>query len=129
MSVMLWRHQREAVQAAHTAVSQGRKRGLWVMPTGSGKTVAFVTLAREMNRPTLVVVHRDELLRQAADEFRRSWPGVRIGTLPGQGWEEAPVVVATVQSLRSRLKGIAKGRFGLVVIDEAHHASRHRGSG
>ena len=67
MGEQLWKHQQEAVEAALGAIEQGRPRGLWVMPTGSGKTVAFATLAARLGRPTLVLVHRRELASQAAE--------------------------------------------------------------
>jgi superfamily II DNA or RNA helicase len=92
------------------------------MPTGTGKTLTFVTLARELGRPSLVVVHRDELLRQAVDTFGQVWPGATVGTLPGEGWQDAQVIVATVQSLHRKLDLFPPDRFGLAVIDEAHHA-------
>src|SRR5262245_9229829 len=122
MSQTLWQHQQRALAAAHQAINSGRARGLWVMPTGSGKTAAFMTLAAQLGEPTLVVVHRGELARQAADEASRRWPGAAVGLLPGKGWESAQVVVATVQSLSRRLAKFPVGRFGLLVMDEAHHA-------
>jgi superfamily II DNA or RNA helicase len=122
MRIELWPHQREAVDAAHIAITEGRDKGLWVMPTGSGKTVAFCTLAKELGQPTLVVVHRDELLRQAAGAFEEIWPKARVGTLGGEDYGSSTVLVATVQSLKNKLGQIPPDRFSLVVIDEAHHA-------
>jgi superfamily II DNA or RNA helicase len=122
MTFDLWPHQQGAVASTLSAVQSGRKSGLWVMPTGTGKTRAFVTLARHLDLPTLVVVHRDELSRQAVATFKEVSPEVSVATLPGQGWQETPVVVATVQSLRGKLSSLAPDRFGLVVLDEAHHA-------
>jgi hypothetical protein len=93
------------------------------MPTGAGKTHAFAALASELAGPTLVVVHRDELLQQSVATFGEVWPGAAVGTLPGKGWEQAQVVVATVQSLHRKLDQFPPDRFGLVVIDEAHHTA------
>src|SRR5262249_16974241 len=101
----LWDHQLEAIAAAQNAIPRGPGRGLWGMPTGSGKTVAFVTLAAQLNLPTLILVHRQELASQAAGEVQALWPEAQVGLLPGQGWESAQVVVATVQSLARRLDG------------------------
>jgi superfamily II DNA or RNA helicase len=122
MTFDLWPHQQGAVATTLSAVQSGRNSGLWVMPTGTGKTRAFVTLARHLDLPTLVVVHRDELSRQAATTFHEVWPEVSVAALPGQGWQDAEVVVATVQSLRGKLSSLSPDRFGLVVLDEAHHA-------
>src|SRR5262249_39076494 len=120
--IELWPHQRAAVDAAHEALAGGHSAGLWVMPTGSGKTLAFCTLARELGRPTLVVVHRDELVRQATRALKMAWPRARVVALGDEGSEIADVLVATVQSLSNRLDRFGAGEFGLVVVDEAHHA-------
>src|SRR5262249_433015 len=61
--------------------------------------------------------------QQAVTTLREAWPGVAIGTLPGGGWQEAPVVIATVQSLVRHLPEFRTDRFGLIVVDEAHHAT------
>jgi superfamily II DNA or RNA helicase len=124
MSISLWPHQRAAVDAVTRALDQGARSGLWVMPTGTGKTRAYTALAAQLALPTLVVVHRDELLRQAVATFGEVWPEARVATLPGDGWPEAQVLVATVQSLHRRRKELPPDRFGLVVLDEAHHAAR-----
>lgn len=118
----LWPHQETAVRATIDAMNAGQGRGLWVFPTGSGKTRAFTSLARRLGLDTLTVVHRDVIQRQAAEEFRRSWPGVKVGTLPGDHGPDDRVLVATVQSLGRRLDDYPRDRFGLVIVDEAHHA-------
>ncbi len=50
MNMPLWTHQDAAIQAALDAVSAGRRTALWVMPTGSGKSLAFVELAHRISR-------------------------------------------------------------------------------
>ena len=64
MTISLWDHQWDAITQTANHIMQGGKAGLWEIPTGGGKTVSFVTLARELGWPTLVLVHRDELVRQ-----------------------------------------------------------------
>jgi superfamily II DNA or RNA helicase len=123
MSVNLWPHQRLAMDAVHRALMNDRERGLWVMPTGTGKTRAFAMLAQEMGGRTLVVVHRQELVQQALDTFGEVWPEVRAAALSEKGWEQAQVLVATVQSLVKRLHLLPPDCFRLVVLDEAHHAT------
>jgi superfamily II DNA or RNA helicase len=123
VSPPLWPHQCEALDLTFRAIGEGKGRALWVMPTGTGKTRAFAVLAARLSLPTLVLVHRDELLHQAAAAIREDWPSVAVGTLPGNGWQDAPVVVATVQSLAHRLSAFRPDRFGLIVVDEAHHAT------
>ena len=127
MTDNLWPHQRAAVNSALEAIQNGRTSGLWVLPTGTGKTRAFVALAAELGGQTLVVVHRDELLRQAVETSQQQWPEAAVAPLGAPGWEGARVVVATVQSLQRKLDAVPADRFGLVVLDEAHHAPPARG--
>ena len=77
----LWPHQRAAVSAAMDAIRCGTSAGLWAMPTGCGKTVAFATLAKQLGRPTLVLVHRDELIRQTLEAFDDVSPGLEVGVV------------------------------------------------
>jgi superfamily II DNA or RNA helicase len=94
------------------------------MPTGTGKTVAFTTLAARMGCLTLVVVHRDELVRQTLRTFGACWPTAAVGVVQADRneWLGRHAVVGMVQSLRTRLHQFPPDYFGLVVVDEAHHA-------
>lgn len=119
-------YQKEAIARVINARKRGIRRSLLSLPTGSGKTVVFSSLAREMNVRTLILAHRDELLKQAADKLRVVWPSAEIGFVKAkQNDYTAQVVVASVQTLASpkRLEQIASQNFKLMVIDESHHAT------
>jgi superfamily II DNA or RNA helicase len=122
----LWPHQAAALGAAQAAIAAGRKSGLLVLPTGTGKTVVFTVLAKRLGLPTMVVVHRDELIRQTLAAASLIWPAARQGVIQGKRdeWRDGEqLLVASVQSLhRRRLEQMPRDRFGLVVVDEAHHA-------
>jgi superfamily II DNA or RNA helicase len=96
------------------------------MPTGTGKSRLFATVARDLGWPTLVLCHRDELVQQNAATVRTVWPEARVGIIKAETdeWQDGQtVVVASVQSLHARrLAQMPRDRFGLVVADEAHHA-------
>lgn len=117
-------YQEAAAAAVLDGLAQGRRRVVLSLPTGAGKTATAATLARRLGWPVLWLAHRDELIRQAADAFRRAWPEARIGIVQADRDEpDADVVVASIQSLHPRrLQRWAPARFGLVVIDEAQHA-------
>lgn len=125
-------YQVDALDRIGRAAGRGVRRQMGVAATGLGKTVIFCALAREMGVRTLVVAHRDELIEQAAAKVAEVWPGVDVGVVKGSRDEvHARVVVASVQTLArparlARLLAptlLTDAPFGLVVVDEAHHAA------
>ena len=90
-----------------------------VAPTGSGKSFMGAVLADELQLPTLWLAHRKELVEQAAQHLRDL--GVYTGIIKSGIAPDplAPVQVASVQTLTRR----NKPRAGLIIIDEAHHAT------
>lgn len=117
---------REAVQAEWAA---GRRRTLLVLPTGTGKTVVFAKIAEDCVRAgqrVLILAHRGELLAQAAEKLHAA-TGLRCAVEKAeQSSLAAPqrVVVGSLQTLcqPARLDRFDPGRFGTIIIDEAHHA-------
>lgn len=99
------------------------------MATGTGKTIVFSmilnTLAQQGKRG-LVLAHRDELIRQAADKLEKS-TGLQcaIEKADERGDNSMmPVVVASVQTLmrQKRLDRFSPQEFDVIITDEAHHA-------
>lgn len=119
-------YQAQAIAAVQQAEKEGYRRVLEVLPTGTGKTVVFSHLAKERGARTVVLVHRDELIQQAAEKFSLVWPDAEIGIVKaGRSEVGAQVVIASVQTLRTpgRTEALlAAGPRDLVVVDEAHHA-------
>ncbi|MEZ4368992.1 MAG: DEAD/DEAH box helicase [Kofleriaceae bacterium] len=119
-------YQAEAIEAARAAFARGDRATLIELPTGTGKTVVFASVARmavERGGRVLVLAHRTELLTQACAKLEAAGVVSAIEQGPHRAGD-APVVVASVQTLRgSRLATWAADAFALVVIDEAHHAT------
>lgn len=100
---------------------------LVVMATGLGKTVILSEVAnRWKNGRVLVIAHRDELIRQAAEKLESA-----LGVAPEIDMAEeyasvtgtAPIVSSVQTMCRSRRHGRFDPKtIGLIVIDEAHHA-------
>ena len=131
-------YQREAVDKVAEAEHRGVRSQLGVAATGLGKTCIVAAVARERGCRTLVLAHRDELVSQAAAKIAEVWPGVSVGIVKASRDDiDAHVVVASVQTLANgarieRLLGSASRvsllrptaePFGLVIVDEAHHAA------
>ena len=64
-------YQRAAIDATLAARRAGKRRLLIHLPTGAGKTVIFSQLAALARRQVLVLAHREELLTQARENFRK----------------------------------------------------------
>ena len=62
-------YQQEALTAIEAAALRGVRRQVVSLPTGSGKTVIFAHLIVEQQTRTLILVHRDELIRQTLDKL------------------------------------------------------------
>ena len=95
------------------------------LPTGGGKTICFshlVQLFIAIGKTVLVLAHREELIKQAADKITLM-TGIEPGIIKA-GYKadySSPIQIASVQSLTRRLKHCPQ--FDLVVIDEAHHST------
>jgi superfamily II DNA or RNA helicase len=129
-------YQVDALAAVHAAWDRGVQRPAVVAPTGAGKTVMFSHLIKDeltefTDMRAIVLVHRDELADQAIDKLRQVAPDLHVGKVKADSNEiTADVVVASVQTLArpSRLAQLVatekdmQSPFGLVIVDEAHHA-------
>ena len=107
-----------------------------VLATGLGKTVVMAERAKRFledgwasaGQRVLILVHTDELARQAEDKIRRHLAGgdmpFTVGVVMAERDDtDADVVVASVQTLdrpgrRERIRDV-----GLVMVDECHHAT------
>jgi superfamily II DNA or RNA helicase len=106
------------------------------MPTGTGKTHVFARVIAEAERRgihgrAMVVAHREELIWQAAKKIKQI-TGIRPSIEMAEYRSdheliESPVVIASVQSLIAgrnggRVKKFSPDEFGILIIDEFHHA-------
>jgi superfamily II DNA or RNA helicase len=108
-------YQREALDAW---TGSGR-RGLVVLPTGSGKSYLAEMCLLEADRPTLIVVPTLDLLAQWHHRLTTAL-GLPIGLLGGGSHEILDITVSTYASAWLHVEALAH-RFGLVIFDEVHH--------
>jgi superfamily II DNA or RNA helicase len=106
-------------EAALQAWQRAGRRGLVVLPTGSGKTRLAIAAIARCGGPALVLVPTRALLAQWVDELTRACPGP-IGCL-GDG--ERRVEAITVSTFESGWRQVDRlgNLFRLLVVDEAHH--------
>ena len=117
--------QSEALAALEQTRADGFDRAFVVMATGLGKTwLAAFDSARPGFRRVLFVAHREEILRQSREVFRRVRPDADLGLFVGdEKVRDSEVVFASVQTLHRHLDRFAPAAFDYVVIDEFHHAA------
>jgi superfamily II DNA or RNA helicase len=99
---------------------------LVVAATGTGKTVSLAELTRltaSRGGRTLILVNRDELVRQTVRKCEAVGLSPDIEKASMRASTLAKVVIASVQTLRGkRLQRWARDHFALVIVDECHHA-------
>jgi ATP-dependent helicase IRC3 len=116
-------YQLEALDAIADAAGRGIRRQLVVLPTGAGKTIIFAELIRRRGGRALVLVHRDELARQAEAKIRLVTADAPIGIVKAARNETLfPIVIASVQTVCRPARLAQLGAYDLVIVDEAHHA-------
>jgi superfamily II DNA or RNA helicase len=108
-------HQLEALKAWWDS----GKRGVVVLPTGTGKTHLASMAIEKAGRPTLIVTPTIDLLNQWYDELSLSF-NVEIGLLGGGYYDIKPITVTTYDSAYLNMERLGN-RFGLIVFDECHH--------
>lgn len=116
----LWNNQREALERLEHSLRQNRPRSLIQMATGSGKTIFAVSAIYRLikfggARRVLFLVDRDNLGRQAEDEFAKYrtpddyslftslYPVQRLRSRSLQ--QSSKVVITTIQRFYSMLQG------------------------
>lgn len=101
------------------------------MPTGTGKTRLFVSIARDLFEygaqrkkatKVLFLAHRKELIEQISEHVGMKY-GLAHGLILSQNVEQKkmPIQVGSVPTLNRRLDRWEDKNFDVIIIDEAHH--------
>ena len=117
--------QLEALEALAGTRDDGFRAGMVTLATGLGKTwLAAFDVARFGASRVLFVAHREEILTQSRDVFRRIMPTASMGLyFSGHNDYQADAVFASVQTLSRNLQLLDPGAFDYIVVDEFHHAA------
>ncbi|KAF5841692.1 P-loop containing nucleoside triphosphate hydrolase protein [Dunaliella salina] len=124
--IILRDYQKQTVEDVLDNLKNGLMRQLLALPTGSGKTVIFLTIARLLNLKTLIITNSVELIAQTHQKLTDIWPGVWYSVIQNaRSPVDRQVVIATVQaaSRPKQLEKLHNEDFQLLIVDEAHHST------
>lgn len=118
----LYDYQKNVITACKNESSHSQ---LISMPTGTGKTITFLSLAKEYNKKTLILVHREELLNQTYEKSKLcGFKEEDIRIISANKKESFGLLnIAMIQSLNRNLDKYNPDDIELIIVDEAHHAT------
>ena len=144
--IVLRDYQEESIQSVLKYLGEGHRRLGISLATGAGKTVSLSLSPRRLlcsfsqviftqlisripprnaeATKTMIIVHRRELVEQAAKHCRLAYPDktveIEMGTNVATG--AGDIIIASVQTLaRGRIHKFDPSAFKLILVDEAHH--------
>ena len=123
-------YQLMCLQKADEALVSGRRRMLFEMATGTGKTLTIAMLMKRWFQAAVIsrvlfLADRIELAKQAKetfDDYLHDWPTVLL--YGGKHSLEGQIVVGTLDTIAGQLgpNGFGHAYFDLVITDECHRS-------
>jgi superfamily II DNA or RNA helicase len=125
MNYELRPYQTDLIDCLSQSWDSGNQSVMLQLPTGGGKTICLAHVVAEANvqsKKVLILAHREELIKQAADKIAPI-AGIEPGIIKAghKADYSRSIQVASVQSLTRRLTKCPQ--FDLIVVDEAHHST------
>ena len=120
--------QRDFLENLRNLIQNGEDRALLVSATGTGKTYAAAFAVKDFKpKKFLFLVHREQILRQAMDSFKRVFneDDSKFGILSGTSKDyDVDYLFSTRQTMSqdSVYTKYDKEEFDYIVIDEVHKA-------
>ena len=101
------------------------KQGVIVAPPGSGKTMIGMELIALHQKPTLVLVHRKQLLDQWVERIQKylNIPKAHIGRFSSAKKATGKEITVGLLQSFARAKDLndLRDKFGTIIVDECHH--------
>lgn len=112
-------YQKKAIEQLFNNIRKGIKRQVLQLATGGGKTVTFAGICTYAKRPVLILVHRKELMNQAAATLY-AMTGIKPSLITaGSNPKPSKIYIGMVESTFKRLPKDVH----LIIIDECHIAN------
>lgn len=120
--MQLYTYQRNAIDAIRSDPSTSQ---LISMPTGTGKTITFLSAIKELDKKCLVLVHRNELLEQTLEKAKLiGFKEDEISTITSEDKQDLnKLTISMVQTLVRNIDKYKENLIEMIVVDEAHHAT------
>lgn len=123
-------YQEKAIERILEYASDGKEKGLLVIPTGCGKSLIIAELCRKiiLDYPYVriaVCVHSRELVSQNYNEIMSIWPDCPAGIYSAglkRREHSKQIVFCGIQSVYN--KAIKLGHTDIIIVDECHTMSR-----
>lgn len=115
----------EALEELNKTLEEEYNKALVVMATGLGKTYLAGFFSKNFKK-ILFIAHREEILYQARDSFKKVMPDKQYGIYNGKTKESnADTIFASIYtlSMKIHLEQFLRDEFDLIIIDEFHHAA------
>ncbi len=122
----LRQYQIDAIAGVRGEFYAGKRRVILVSPTGSGKSLVFATIAKNIvskEKRALILVHRHQLLKQASETI--GGMGIAHDLFKGGSGKfchnmKERIMVASIQSYIKHCSKLPD--FDLIIIDESHRS-------
>lgn len=130
-------YQKEAIRAVCDNLTEGFRKNLLVMATGTGKTRTAASLTDVLSRGgyvtnVLFLADRTALVKQARDAFREYLPHMSLCNLcSGKDDKNARIVFSTYPTMLNSIDNVktkngiplfTPAHFDLIIIDESHRS-------
>lgn len=117
--------QQQALNDLDLRRNVGWKKGIVVLPTGTGKTFLSAFDTKKVTGKILFIVHRLDILSQSKEAFEKIYPKEILGLLTGEVKENvnARILFASKDTLRNpdTLYTFKADEFDYIIVDEVHH--------
>jgi len=116
-------YQEEIIKVYMDHVQHGSGGGILEVPCGKGKTVMALKIICNIQKKTLILVHKEFLMNQWIERIEEFVPNARVGKIQAQicDIEDKDIVIGMIQTMYTKTYDQSiYDQFGLTIIDEVH---------